>query len=352
MISPARDAAFRVLFKVEGGGYASDLLRRETLETRDAGLAETIVFGCLRYQAQLDWLIAQLAKRPKLDAEVRLALRMGVFQLRYLDRIPPHAAVSESVELVKRAKKESAAGFVNGVLRSVLRKGPRAPITWPDLATELSVPQWMLDRWQRQYGADAAAKIARDALEEPATPLNPETGRLQDLGAQSVVPLLELETGMTLLDLCAAPGNKAAQALAAGARVIACDRYEKRLVEVPTDAERVVLDASQPLPFGPKFDRILVDAPCSGTGTLARNPEIKWRLRPTDLARFEELQRRILKNALASLAPGGRLVYATCSLESEENEKIIEGMRVLRTETRLPGRDLGDGFFAAVITLL
>jgi 16S rRNA (cytosine967-C5)-methyltransferase len=352
VISPARDAAFRVLFKVEGGGYASDLLRRETLETRDAGLAETIVFGCLRYQAQLDWLIAQLAKRPKLDAEVRLALRMGVFQLRYLDRIPPHAAVSESVELVKRAKKESAAGFVNGVLRSVLRKGPRAPITWPDLATELSVPQWMLDRWQRQYGADAAAKIARDALEEPATPLNPETGRLQDLGAQSVVPLLELETGMTLLDLCAAPGNKAAQALAAGARVIACDRYEKRLVEVPTDAERVVLDASQPLPFGPKFDRILVDAPCSGTGTLARNPEIKWRLRPTDLARFEELQRRILKNALASLAPGGRLVYATCSLESEENEKIIEGMRVLRTETRLPGRDLGDGFFAAVITLL
>ena len=351
MISPARDAAFRVLLKVEGGGYASDLLRRETLETRDAGLAETIVFGCLRYQAQLDWLIAQLAKRPKLDAEVRIALRMGVFQLRYLDRIPPHAAVSESVELVKRAKKESAAGFVNGVLRSVLRKVPRDSIKWPDLATELSVPQWMLDRWQRQYGADAAAKIAHAALEEPATPLNPETGRLQDVGAQSVVPLLDLEPGMTLLDLCAAPGNKAAQALAAGARVIACDRYEKRLIEVPTDAERVVLDASQPLPFARKFDRILVDAPCSGTGTLARNPEIKWRLRPTDLARFEELQRCILSHALACLAPGGRLVYATCSLQSEENEKIIDGLSVLRTQTQLPGRDSGDGFFAAVITL-
>jgi 16S rRNA (cytosine967-C5)-methyltransferase len=355
VISPARDAAFRVLLKVEGGGYASDLLRRETLENRDAGLAETIVFGCLRYQAQLDWLIAQLAKRPKLDAEVRIALRMGVFQLRYLDRIPPHAAVSESVELVKRAKKESAAGFVNGVLRSVLRKGPRAPVKWPDLATELSVPQWMLDRWQRQYGADAAGRIARAALEEPTTPVNPETGRLQDIGAQSVVPLLELEPGMTLLDLCAAPGNKAAQALSTGARVIACDRYEKRLAEVPREAERIVLDASQPLPFGGpnwvRFAKILVDAPCSGTGTLARNPEIKWRLRPTDLERFEELQRRILKNALACLAPGGRLVYATCSLESEENEKMIEGLRVLRTETRLPGRDSGDGFFAAVILL-
>ncbi len=361
MISPARDAAFRVLLKVEGGGYASDLLRRETLlghtklDVRDAGLAETIVFGCLRYQAQLDWLIEKTASRPKLDAEVRIALRMGVYQLRYLDRIPPHAAVSESVELVKRAKKESAAGFVNGVLRSVLRKGSREAIKWPDLATELSVPSWMMERWRRQYGEEAAMKIARAALEEPVTPVNPETGRQQDVGAQSVVPLLDLQPGMTLLDLCAAPGNKAAQALAAGARVIACDRYEKRLADVPGEAERVVLDASQSLPFGGpnwvRFDRILVDAPCSGTGTLARNPEIKWRLRETDLPRFQELQRRILKNALACLAPGGRLVYATCSLESEENENIVAGLPVLETQTRLPGRDSGDGFFAAVITL-
>lgn len=351
MISPARDTAFRVLSKVEHGGYASDLLRAEKLDARDAGLAETIVFGCLRFQAQLDFLIAQRATRGKLDEEVRIALRMGVYQLRYLDRIPPHAAVAESVELIKRSKKQSAAPFVNAVLRKITRE----PVRWPDLATELSVPAWMLERWQAHYGNEAAANIARAALEEPRTPVNPETGRQQDPGAQSVVPLLELEAGTTLLDLCAAPGNKTAQALAARVRVVACDRYEKRLAEVAREAERVVLDASRPLPFGGvnwvRFDRILVDAPCSGTGTLARNPEIKWRLREHDLPRFESLQLAILKNALACLAPGGRLVYATCSLESEENEKVVAGLPVTSTQVRIPGRDAGDGFFAAVITL-
>ena len=132
---------------------------------------------------------------------------------------------------------------------------------------------------------------------------------------------------MTVLDLCAAPGNKTAQALALGANVTACDRYLKRLAEVPDAAQRVVLDAATALPFNMKFDRILVDAPCSGTGTLARNPEIKWRLRQTDLSRFAGLQRKILENALPHLKPGGRLIYATCSLEREENEDIVAGSR-------------------------
>ena len=232
---------------------------------------------------------------------MRIALRMGIFQLRYLDRIPAHAAVTESVELVKRAHKRSAAGFVNAVLRKVNRN----PVHWPDHATELSVPAWMLERWQQQYGEQAAAAIAQAALEQPEAAINPDTGRQQDPGAQSIVPLLEIEPGMTVLDLCAAPGNKTAQTLALGARVIACDRYLKRLAEVPAEAQRVVLDAATSLPFNAKFDRILVDAPCSGTGTLARNPEIKWRLRPSDLARFAGLQRKILEHALPHLKPGG-----------------------------------------------
>jgi 16S rRNA (cytosine967-C5)-methyltransferase len=131
--------------------------------------------------------------------------------------------------------------------------------------------------------------------------------------------------------------------------VIACDRYLKRLIDVPPEAHRVVLDAAAMLPFSAKFDRILVDAPCSGTGTLARNPEIKWRLRPDNLPRLAEMQRKILENALQCLKPGGRLVYATCSLEREENEDIVADLPVTSTHLRLPGRDPGDGFFAAVI---
>ena len=232
-MSPAREIAFHILRRVHEGGYASDLLLRQSagLPSRDAALAETIVFGCLRFQAQLDYLIERFAGRPqpKLDQEVRIALRMGIYQLRYLERIPPHAAVTESVELVKRAHKLSAAGFVNAVLRKVNRK----PVTWPDLATELSIPAWMLERWSSQYGLEAAENIGRAALEQPDSPVNPATGRRQDLGSQSIVPLLEIEPGMTCLDVCAAPGNKTAQMIAAGGRVIACDRSLARLAEVP-----------------------------------------------------------------------------------------------------------------------
>ncbi len=351
-MSPAREIAFRVLGRVHEGGYATDLLRRESADARDLALAESIVLGCLRYQAQLDYLIELFSgrKQLKLDQEVRIALRMGIFQLRYLDRIPAHAAVGESVELVKQSHKRSAAGFVNAVLRKVNRN----PITWPDRASdqaiELSLPAWMLERWQHQYGEQAAAGIARAALEEPPAVIHPITGRQQDPGAQSIVPLLEIQPGMTVLDLCAAPGNKTAQILALGGHVVACDRYLRRLQEVPAEARRVVLDAAAALPFSTKFDRILVDAPCSGTGTLARNPEIKWRLRPTDLARFAGLQRAILGNALLQLKPGGKLVYATCSLEREENEDVVAGLPVASTHLRLPGRDPGDGFFAAVLS--
>jgi 16S rRNA (cytosine967-C5)-methyltransferase len=319
------------------------------LEARDAGLAESIVFGCLRRQSQLDFLTDHFSGRPqaKLDEEVRIALRMAIYQIRHLDRIPAHAAVAESVELVKRAGKKSASGFVNAVLRRVNRK----PVRWPDRATELSAPAWMLRRWERQYGKSAAEDIARAALEEPKLWVNADTGRQQDIGAQSIVPLLGIEPGMTVLDLCAAPGNKTAQAIAAGGRVVACDRSPRRLAVVDPQAARVALDATEALPFSRRFERVLVDAPCSGTGTLARNPEIKWRLQPEDLPEFQSRQRNMLARALESLAPGGKLVYATCSLEREENEEVVEGLLVEETHMRLPGRDPGDGFFAAVIAL-
>jgi 16S rRNA (cytosine967-C5)-methyltransferase len=340
-ISPARTVAFDVLLRVHHDAYASDLLlaKSKDLDTRDAGLASEIVFGCLRYQLQLDHLIG----RAKLDIEVRIALRMGVYQLRYLTRVPPHAAVAESVELVKRARKRSAAGLVNALLRKV----DRNPVNWPDRATELSCPQWLLDRWDRQFGPETARKIAREFLNPPHTWIA-ETGRTQDIGSQSIVPLLHLAPGQTFLDLCAAPGNKTAQALAHGVHAFACDLHLHRLRHVPPAANRVALDATLPLPFDTLFDRILVDAPCSGTGTLARNPEIKWRLKPEDLTELHNLQTRILRNAMRHLKPGGRIVYSTCSLEPEENEHVIATIPAPWTITLLTPTP-GDAFFAATL---
>jgi 16S rRNA (cytosine967-C5)-methyltransferase len=353
----ARIAAFDILLKVESGGYASDLLLAQTvaLDSRDAGLASEIVFGVLRYRAQLDYLIELYSARSKkLDTEVRIALRMAIYQLRYLERIPPHAAVAESVDLVKRAHKRSAMGFVNAVLRKVTRE----PVAWPTREIELSCPAWLLERWERHYGAETAEGIARAALEEPEkyVRISAAGERRQDIGSQSVVPLLRLQAGQTFLDLCAAPGNKTAQALESGVRAIAADLHFQRLRQLKNlDAGLVVLDGTQPLPFGRLFDRILVDAPCSGTGTLARNPEIKWRLKPADLDDLHRRQTALLANARAALAPGGLLVYSTCSLEPEENEAVLAeapGDLVVETMQRVPGREAGDGFYAGVIKSL
>ncbi len=349
-LSPARTAAFDILHRVEQGGYASDLLRAAPLDSRDAGLAGEIVFGVLRRRAQLDYLIERYSgRRAKLDVEVRQALRMGIYQIRYLDRVPAHAAVGESVGLVKRARKHSAAGFVNAVLRKVNRDA----VEWPNREIELSCPEWLLARWERQYGAAAAAGIARAALDAPVTYVQAETGRTQDIGSQAIVPLLDLRPGQRFLDLCAAPGNKTAQALTAGVRAIACDRSHRRLAAMKTlGVPLAVVDGTRPLPFARRFDRVLVDAPCSGTGTLGRNPEIKWRLTPADFEDLSFRQAALLANARAILAAGGRLVYATCSLEPEENEAVVAAVApelVVERFERLPGRDAGDGFRGAVI---
>src|ERR1035441_2926266 len=187
MPAPARIAAFDILRRVDAGGYASDLLLERTaaLDSRDAGLASEIVFGVLRYRAQLDYLIDLYSSRRKLDAEVRDALRMGIYQLRYLERIPSHAAVTDSVDLVKRAHKRSAAGFVN----AILRQADRDPIAWPNREIELSCPELLLARWEKEFGWEAAEAIARAALQEPEK--YTRGTRMQDIGAQSVVPLLD-----------------------------------------------------------------------------------------------------------------------------------------------------------------
>jgi len=373
-LAPARKAAFAALLAVDRGAWSAEALAAKSLQldARDASLASDIVFGVLRRRGELDGVIRRYSKVPldRLDPEVWIALEMAFYQIRFLDRVPSHAAVNDAVELARRAGTASAAAFVNAVLRQSLRKPVEVPET-------LSTPAWLMDRWTTRYGLEAAQEIARASLNIPeryirvgsaeppagaeATEVSgcyrlqsgdPGPFRFQDISAQAVVPLLRLEAGQTFLDLCASPGNKTAQAIETPLRAIACDLHPSRArllssLGIPV----VVLDARDPLPFSRKFDRILLDAPCSGTGTLARNPEIKWKLEPEDFADLQERQIAILRNALAQLAPGGRLVYATCSLEREENEDVVaaSGAAVLATMQRIPGRDAGDGFFAAAL---
>jgi 16S rRNA (cytosine967-C5)-methyltransferase len=383
-ISPARVVALKALEAVANGAYASDILRElsKPLSSRDAALAAQIVFGCLRLQKQLDFLVETYSGRnpAKLDRPVLLALRSAIFQMRYLQRIPPHAAVHDTVEWVKR-RLRSAAGFVNAVLRKVNRE----EIGWPDISTELSIPEWILDRWMRHFGPEQARKIAEAALSEPAPYIRVPPGlklppglaleptevsgayrllsgslnplRLHDISSQAIVPLLGLEPGNTYLDLCAAPGNKTLQALETPLGLaVACDVSFPRIREIPPVCNRVVLNAAADLPFSRTFDRVFIDAPCSGTGTLARNPEIKWRVQSDDFARFGENQVQIVERGIKCLGPGGTLVYATCSLEIEENEDVVRQVTGAHPELgcvqqlwRLPGRDEGDGFYAAVL---
>lgn len=378
-ISPARTAAFDILLRVEReNAYASELLhssRLAVVSRSDHALATEIVIGVLRWRARLDGAIASAAARSldKLDAEVLTALRMGAYQLCYLDRIPAHAAINDSVELVKRAKKRSAAAFVNAVLRKIAagKFEMPGPSEWTaaTLARGLAHPQWLVERWVAEYGIERAQAICRYDQSIPYTAIrldDPELeAELKDEGielapgalvtgarivvagdithtravregrifiqdeASQLVALL-VGTGSRLLDCCAAPGGKTA-ALAVRnptAQIIAAELHAHRaeLLRKRVSAPNVQVVQADAITFqsDSNFDRVLADVPCSGTGTLARNPEIKWRLKPEDLADLHQRQVAILRAALRQLTPGGRAVYSTCSLEREECEAVIE----------------------------
>jgi 16S rRNA (cytosine967-C5)-methyltransferase len=392
-VSPARQTAFRILCRVEAGrAYAVDLLQTKDvsqLGDADRRLATEIVMGVLRWRGELDFQIERLSGKPLkyFDLEVATILRMGIYQLRHLERIPRAAAVDESVELTKTARKRSAAGLVNAVLRKCKPAASRAGKVGSELpggevgdAARRAMPPWLLERWERDFGPHAATNLAVAGVHLPPTTLrtgaaqqeaaqralvsegvqtepgkfsdraltvcsgNIHTTRMlrggkaviQDEASQLVATLLAPRAGHRVLDLCAAPGIKTGQLATDLQRglLVACDLSGRRLqsmkrllngrIPLGVSMHLVQLDATAPLPFVGRFDRILVDAPCSGTGTLARNPEIKWRLQPNDVTRLAGIQARILRNALAVLAQGGRLVYATCSLESEENEDVVE----------------------------
>jgi 16S rRNA (cytosine967-C5)-methyltransferase len=377
-ITPARAAAFEVLTRVgEGRGHSDELLHSgkavAELSPEDHNLATALVMGVLRWQIALDAQLAKLLARPgqRIAEPVALALRIGAFQLLHMDRIPAHAALSESVELCRAAGHPHAAGMVNAVLRKLaaervsqgratLLPQRRVPLHESTAAfvERLAHPRWLVERWVAAYGREAALAIceydqhepARGALFHPAAETSPATTEpLADAapqiddGSRLVAELAAAALPPThgraprVWDCCAAPGGKTlllAQRLQS-AEILATDISPRRLAQTAARlrrhayAERVqclVADAAAPTAIDGLFDLILCDVTCSGTGTLARNPEIRLRLRPEDLARQAERQRAILTGALSRLAPGGRLVYSTCSLEPEENERVIEAV--------------------------
>jgi len=386
--SPARSAAYTILLRVQQqDAFASELLHSELLSglsEADRGLCTEIVLGVLRWQSLLDLAInAASDKQAKsLDPEVLIALRIAAYQIRFLDRIPARAAVNESVELVKSARKKSATGFTNAVLRKLISASfevPPAGTPAQDLAQRLAHPQWLVSRWMEVFGAAAAQRICDYDQAVPVSALRLQGASADELRSEGVetepgglvggslrvlrgdvtrtraflegrvfiqdeasqLVALLVGRGLRIFDCCAAPGSKTA-ALAfrnPEAKIVAAEihPHRARLIQERVRAANVeVLTADvTSLNLGPDFDRVLADVPCSGTGTLARNPEIKWKLRKDDLADLHGRQVAILSAAFRHVSPGGRALYSTCSLETEENSAVVQEVLSSHPEFRL-----------------
>lgn len=423
-ISAARTAAFDILLRIERERAFSSILlplAEATLSPSDRALCHELVLGTLRRQIYLDRVIESLAGNKKVDIEVRIAIRLGLYQILFLDRVPQYSAINESVNLVGRAKKTSAKGFAN----AILRRATRGPVSFdfPDeierLTVESSHPRWLLERWIEKYGLEAASQIAfannrqpsaairltarsgeaagalvnradpghlaagayiLDRRDETSTNLA-QSGEIyfQDEASQLAARAIEIPVGGRFLDVCAAPGSKtgliAARYSGAAKLLVAGDLHTSRVEMLRANCDHqgagfvnlVQYDAAKALPFADEtFDSVLVDVPCSGTGTIMHNPEIRYSLTPGEIAELPGKQLEILKNASNTVIRGGLLIYSTCSLEPEENEDvcrrflemsgdftqvapsvpeaILTGDRFGRT---WPQRDGVDGFFIA-----
>ena len=321
----ARRVAVDALVRIDEGAYANLvlplMLERSGLDRRDRAFVTELVYGTTRMRRACDWLVDRLVERP-LEPEVRAALRLGAYQLTFLET-PAHASVSATVDVVpKRAR-----GLVNAVLRRLAREpAPR----WPDPATRLSYPDWIVRRLAEELGADAAqAALEQMNVAPPVT--ERADGYVQDEASQAVAAFVGAAAGERVADLCAAPGGKATAMAATGpSLVVAGDLSPSRAGLVAQNVARlgqanvavVAADAGAP-PFLPgAFDRVLLDAPCSGLGVLRRRPDARWRIEPGDVDRLAALQRRLLDGAAPLVRPGGVLVYSVCTLTLAETVAV------------------------------
>ena len=425
MPSPARRAALRALRDASrGGGTLASALARpdvEALDERERAFAHELVLGVLRRRGWLDHVLLRLVERPldRVAPQVRDVLRLGAYQLLFL-RVAAHAAVSESVDLA-RSVEPRAGGFVNAVLRRLLREGPPPE---PDAAADPrawlesfgSLPAWLAERWLGRLGPERAVARARVLLAPPPVHfrLNPRVpdaarrheaagvraepaavpgaltlldGRLTPLADEGIVYVQDQASQLVarlaageglVLDACAAPGGKALLLADAGggrARVVAAEASVRRVATLARLRDRwgaaevrvVAADGRRP-PFRTPFDLVLLDAPCTGLGTLARHPDIRWRLLPDDVGRQAGRQAELLAALAPLVRPGGRLVYATCSIEPEENEGVVGPFLAARPDfapeaapdwarefadgpfVRVePSSQTGDAFFVAIL---
>jgi len=392
-VSPARKAAFAILMAVERGqSHSDDLLRGkavDALSVSDRNLATALVLGVLRWQIRLDHQLQVLLKRPnaKLDPEIRIALRLGAFQILQMDRIPARAAIDESVELAKQAGHRFASGMVNAVLRKLSEtRFDFSEENAAELALAQAHPVWMVERWAGFYGLEATQAICRYGQRQPVLTVRLDSPavetelaqagvvlepgelltaastvvsgdvtattaflegrlRLQDKGSQLVAELAG--RGSAILDCCAAPGGKTlilaernpeAHIVACESSALRLEHLRKRLARYGDRIECRQADATA-LTEESVYDLVLADVPCSGTGTLGRNPEIRHRLQLEDLHRQAERQRAILTAALRAVRPGGRVVYSTCSLEPEENEQVVAAVLAATPDAHLISLD-------------
>jgi 16S rRNA (cytosine967-C5)-methyltransferase len=424
---PARALALRLLCDFEATGapldhYLEDLAERLP-EPLDRRFARHLVLGVVRWQARLDWILGRFMRRPLASCApaVRQLLRLGAFQLLHLDKVPPRAAVHTSVELAKRHAPRGVPELVNAVLRRVAAAAPAPPLPEPgeDLAGHLAVchshPRWLVERWLDRWGRAATEALLRADNQPPplyvrlsrpgagpppeARPAGPLPGycaledseaffqsaafrqghcQVQDLNAGLPAALLQPRPGERVLDACSAPGGKATQLASLmqdQGLVVAADLSPRRLGKVRQNQQRLGLRSLRLLAedarsgqSGP-FDRVLLDAPCSATGTLARHPDVRWRKHAEQLPLLSGAQYAMLCRSFARLRPGGVLVYSTCSLEAEENDAVVERFLGATPAAHLepaapffpgqpwagayvqtlPGREPGDGCFAARI---
>ncbi len=434
-ISPARIAAFEILVKIAAEKAFSSVLLpiyEEKLEAKDRALCHEMTLGTLRRQIYLDAIIDKLSNGKKLDVIVKIILRIALYQLIFLDKIPAHAAINDAVNLTQKAKKTSAKGFVNAVLRRFTRE--KIELVFADeierVTVETSHPRRLIERWNRQFGFEETEKLASANNETPNTVfrltnksdentveilkklgleiieseiienawkvtssnemlrLYADDGKIyfQDEGSQLIAQSVNLKSGESFLDVCAAPGSKATfiatqkekgknEEETAPNLLAAGDFYEHRTKVLQANCRRqdvrniniLRYDAEQDLPFaGESFDVVLLDAPCSGTGTIRHNPEIRYFSEEKDFAELPIKQLRILSNASKVIKAKGRLIYSTCSLEREENEEVAEKFleangdfvkvqpkvpeRFLTSENyarTYPQSDKTDGFFIA-----
>lgn len=408
-----RFLALTTLEKVEAGAFIQEAFDPKGLKDLDRNLAETIVYGTVQNKLFLDHVIDRFVKKPEnLDQNIRQLLRMALYQMHFLDRVPDHAVVSETVKMAKVISNVGAAGLVNGVLRQVIRQKEDAfYIRGEDEVTRLSVTysfpkDWVVYFQQllkdetedflkstfepapltlRPVSVDLASLMAEleeagfhcDAMKSfPAavvkkprglfeTPAYKE-GRfyVQDAASQEVVGLFTPDKEAEAMDLCAAPGGKSFQMAELFFHVDAFDSSPERLMRMEENIRRLgyenittaVRDGKMPLPKK-KYDRILVDAPCTGLGLIRRKPEIKYRVGREDVLQLARVQRRLLENAYGALNDGGELVYSTCSVTVEENEGVLHSFLTDHPECRLkekgtrywPHRHGTDGFTMACI---